>query len=69
MSSVDRRNFYCGCNKAYLSYPALYTHVKNKHNREFPIGSNSKHKINEKRLENYNEYFDQSLTKFYDNIK
>ena len=25
------RNFYCGCQKAYLSYPALYTHVKNKH--------------------------------------
>lgn len=37
------RNFFCGCNKAYLSYPALYTHVKNKHDGEFPIGSNSKH--------------------------
>lgn len=36
------RNFFCGCNKAYLSYPALYTHVKNKHDGEFPIGSNSK---------------------------
>lgn len=29
----------CGCSKAYLSYPALYTHVKNKHNGEFPEGS------------------------------
>lgn len=36
-------NFFCGCKKAYLSYPALYTHVKNKHDGEFPIGSNSKH--------------------------
>lgn len=31
--------------KAYLSYPALYTHVKNKHNGIFPIGSNAKRKI------------------------
>ena len=25
------RNFICGCGKTYLSYPALYTHIKNKH--------------------------------------
>ena len=22
------RNFVCGCGKKYLSYPALYTHIK-----------------------------------------
>lgn len=30
------RNFHCGCGKSYLSYPALYTHVKTKHNGVFP---------------------------------
>ena len=33
------RNFHCGCGKSYLSYPALYTHVKNKHNGLFPEGT------------------------------
>lgn len=28
----DGRNFSCNCGKSYLSYPALYTHVKTKHN-------------------------------------
>ena len=28
----DGRNFSCGCGKSYLSYPALYTHIKTKHN-------------------------------------
>lgn len=27
----DGRNFTCHCGKSYLSYPALYTHVKTKH--------------------------------------
>ena len=32
-SEVDGRNFICKmCNKSYLSYPALYTHYKLKHN-------------------------------------
>lgn len=35
----DIRNYECGCGKAYLSYPALYTHVKNKHKGVFPDGS------------------------------
>lgn len=26
------RTFVCGCGKSYLSYPALYTHIKQKHN-------------------------------------
>lgn len=28
----DGRDFLCGCGKRYLSYPALYTHIKTKHN-------------------------------------
>lgn len=27
----DGRNFSCNCGKSYLSYPALYTHIKTKH--------------------------------------
>ena len=26
------RNYRCPCNKSYLSYPALFTHIKQKHN-------------------------------------
>ena len=33
------RNFICGCGKTYLSYPALYTHIKNKHNSTPPSGT------------------------------
>jgi hypothetical protein len=33
------RNYICGCGKTYLSYPALYTHIKNKHNSEAPTGT------------------------------
>lgn len=33
------RNFLCGCGKSYLSYPALYTHAKTKHNNVFPPGT------------------------------
>ena len=25
------RDYVCGCGKKYLSYPALYTHIKTKH--------------------------------------
>ena len=46
----SEKNFYCGCKKSYFSYPALYTHVKNKHQGIFPIGSNSEHKIKVERL-------------------
>jgi hypothetical protein len=24
----NNRDFFCGCGRAYLSYPALYTHIK-----------------------------------------
>ena len=36
--------FHCGCSKSYQSYPALYTHVKNKHDGVFPLGSNARRK-------------------------
>jgi hypothetical protein len=29
-----RRDFSCKCGKTYMSYPATYTHVKNKHELE-----------------------------------
>ena len=33
------RNFVCGCGKSYLSYPALYTHIKTKHDGFNPQGT------------------------------
>ena len=33
------RNYTCGCGKSYLSYPALYTHLKQKHNGKQPFGT------------------------------
>ena len=33
------RNFVCGCGKSYLSYPALYTHLKQKHEGIQPAGT------------------------------
>lgn len=44
-SAAGERNYLCGCGKAYLSYPALYTHVKNKHEGVFPIGSNARRRV------------------------
>ena len=35
------RDFVCGCKKRYLSYPALYTHIKQKHNGITPPGTNT----------------------------
>jgi hypothetical protein len=34
-----QRHYKCGCAKTYLSYPALYTHIKNKHNGSPPEGT------------------------------
>lgn len=33
------RNYICGCGKSYLSYAALYTHSKTKHDGVFPAGT------------------------------
>ena len=35
------RSYACGCGKRYLSYPALYTHVKTKHSGVHPSGTNT----------------------------
>jgi len=35
----EERNYICGCGKDYFSYPALYTHIKNKHNGKAPEGT------------------------------
>ena len=31
-AAEDKRSFICPCGKSYLSYPALFTHIKQKHN-------------------------------------
>ena len=33
-SDVQNRDYKCTCGKSYLSYPALYTHIKQKHPEE-----------------------------------
>lgn len=38
------RNYICGCGKSYLSYAALYTHAKTKHDGVFPEGTTTLHK-------------------------
>ena len=35
----EGRDFSCGCGKRYLSYPALYTHIKTKHDGVQPQGT------------------------------
>lgn len=35
------RNYKCGCGKDYLSYPALYTHIKQKHGGAHPNGTDT----------------------------
>jgi hypothetical protein len=37
----EGRTYQCGCGKSYLSYPALYTHIKQKHDGHAPEGTNS----------------------------
>jgi len=40
----SQRNYVCGCGKSYLSYAALYTHAKTKHDGQFPEGTTTLHK-------------------------
>ena len=37
--NAGERNYTCGCGKSYLSYPALYTHIKTKHDGITPSGT------------------------------
>lgn len=64
-SAAGERNYMCGCGKAYLSYPALYTHVKNKHDGIFPIGSNAKRKIPKNVEEDCDHLFVPNLNRFF----
>jgi len=43
------RNYKCGCGKEYLSYPALYTHIKTKHDGVQPVGTKAHVASNNKR--------------------
>ncbi|KAM3134920.1 hypothetical protein pb186bvf_012920 [Paramecium bursaria] len=38
-SDQNNRDYFCGCGKSYLSYPALYTHLKQKHDSKPPDGT------------------------------
>ena len=67
-SATGERNYGCGCGKAYLSYPALYTHVKNKHKSVFPIGSNSKRRIPRQIDNELEELFKRDIENFYKKI-
>jgi hypothetical protein len=49
-SVSGNRNHICGCGKTYKSYPALYTHIKNKHEGIFPEGSNLRRKLDKKNV-------------------
>ncbi|CAG9331904.1 unnamed protein product [Blepharisma stoltei] len=40
---LQGRTFKCGCEKMYLSYPALYTHIKTKHDGISPPGTENPH--------------------------
>ena len=33
---IKNRDYICGCQKTYASYPALFTHIKTKHNGKTP---------------------------------
>lgn len=59
----------CGCGKAYLSYPALYTHVKNKHDGVFPIGSNAKRKIPKNVEEDCDHLFIPNIERFFSDFE
>lgn len=37
----DGRDYICSCGKSYLSYPALYTHIKTKHDGKAPQKNNA----------------------------
>lgn len=38
-NDTKNRDYKCGCGKNYLSYPALYTHIKQKHGGVYPPGT------------------------------
>lgn len=38
-NTVSNEKYICGCEKSYLSYAALFTHLKNSHNKIVPNGT------------------------------
>lgn len=68
-SATGERNYLCGCGKAYLSYPALYTHVKNKHDGVFPIGSNAKRKIPKNGDEESEQLYIPNVDRFFQDFE
>lgn len=52
-----------------MSYPALYTHVKNKHGGVFPIGSNAKRKILKNEEDDIEENFVANIDVFFAEFK
>jgi hypothetical protein len=65
------RNNICGCGKDYLSYPALYTHVKQKHNGEAPPGTTfeAQNKFKGGHGSKFIEGDDESVSKTYGHIR
>jgi len=64
-----QRNYVCGCGKTYLSYAALYTHAKTKHEGVFPEGTATLHKKKggrPKRDEWSNARFNSEYQRTYD---
>jgi hypothetical protein len=43
----NERNYECGCGKSYLSYPALYLHLKIKHDGKHAEGTQCKKKVHQ----------------------
>lgn len=65
----NQRNYICGCGKSYLSYAALYTHAKTKHDGVFPEGTTTLHKKKQgrpKKDEWFSSRVNSELQKFYD---
>lgn len=57
----SQRNYVCGCGKSYLSYAALYTHAKTKHNGIFPEGTTTLHKKKQGRPKKYDSSVDKNV--------
>lgn len=39
LTEKDVQKYICGCGKNYLSYAALFTHLKNAHQKKIPNGT------------------------------
>ncbi|EGR28029.1 zinc carboxypeptidase family protein, putative [Ichthyophthirius multifiliis] len=59
------RDYTCGCGKSYLSYPALYTHIKQKHEGKTPQGTKKPQKNKGQRGRPSLSQFQQSHVTIY----